>query len=154
MPMIDVTLPEGAITGDARNELAEKLTTTLLHYEGAGDLPFARQITWIYFDERPAGSHYVAGVPAEDAHYRVLVTVPFGAIKEDERKEGLVADLTRAVLDAAGLDESQSLRVWVFIHEVPDGHWGGAGRVFRLRDIAKLVGTGGATLGQQAPAVA
>jgi hypothetical protein len=32
------------------------------------------------------------------------------------------------------------MRIWVFIHEVPDGNWGGAGRIFRFKDIAKMVG--------------
>src|SRR5258706_5346204 len=147
MPMIDVTLPEGALSAEARDALADRLTTTLLHWEGAGDLPFARQIAWVYFDERPAGSTYVAGEPAAEPRYRLLVTIPEGAIKEDERKAGLVADLTRDILAAQGLEgDEHSLRVWVFIHEVPDGHWGGAGRIFRLRDIAKLVGTNGASL--------
>lgn len=29
-------------------------------------------------------------------------------------------------------------RVWVFNQQVPDGTWGGAGRIFRLADIATL----------------
>jgi len=155
MPMIDVTLPEGALTTDARDALAERLTTTLLHWEGAGDLPFARQISWVYFDERPQGSMYVAGEAAAEPRYRVLVTIPQGAIKEDERKEGLVADITRDILAAEGLEgDEHAMRVWVFVHEVPDGHWGGAGRVFRLRDIAKLVGTNGASAGIGQPTAA
>ena len=155
MPMIDVALPAGVLGADARDALAERLTTTLLHWEGAGDLPFARQIAWVYFDERPEGATYVAGEPAAEPRYRVLVTIPEGAIKEDERKAGLVADITRDVLGAEGVEgDEDSLRVWVFIHEVPDGHWGGAGRIFRLRDIAKLVGTNGASLETGQPAAA
>jgi hypothetical protein len=45
-------------------------------------------------------------------------------------------------VEGAEGDEA-AFRVWVFIHEVPDGHWGGAGRVFRLRDIVKLARSGG-----------
>jgi phenylpyruvate tautomerase PptA (4-oxalocrotonate tautomerase family) len=144
VPMIDVTLPEGALSVEARDALADRLTTTLLHWEGAGDLPFARQIAWVYFDERPAGSTYVAGEPAGEPRYRVLVTIPEGAIKEDERKAGLVDAITRDVLEAEGSHGGEAaLRVWVFIHEVPDGHWAGGGRIFRLRDIAKLVASNG-----------
>jgi len=155
MPMIDVTLPEGTLTTGARDALADRLTTTLLHWEGAGELPFARQISWVYFDERPQGSMYVAGEAAAEPRYRVLVTIPQGAIKEDERKEGLVADITRDILAAEGVEgDEHAMRVWVFVHEVPDGHWGGAGRVFRLRDIAKLVGTGGASAGIEQPTAA
>ena len=156
MPMIDVTLPEGALTTDARNELAERLTTTLLKWEGAADLPFTRQISLVYFDERPSGSIYVAGEPTDDARYRVLITIPQGAITEDERKAGLVEEITREVLAAEGADADDlgaAMRVWVFVHEVPDGHWGGAGRIFRLRDIAKLARSGGEVVPEQ-PGVA
>jgi phenylpyruvate tautomerase PptA (4-oxalocrotonate tautomerase family) len=144
VPMIDVTLPEGALSAEARDALAERLTTTLLHWEGAGDYPFARQITVVYFDERPAETIYVAGEQAGEPRYRVLVTIPAGAIKEDERKAGLVDSLTREILEAEGTSgDAAAFRVWVFIHEVPDGHWAGGGRIFRLRDIAKLVASDG-----------
>jgi phenylpyruvate tautomerase PptA (4-oxalocrotonate tautomerase family) len=144
MPMIDVTLPEGALAPEARDALADKLTTTLLKWEGAGDIPFSRQITLVYFDERPAGSIYVAGEQAAEPRYRVLVTIPEGSIKDDERKAGLVEEITRHVLDADGASgDDAAMRVWVFIHEVPDGHWAGAGHIFRLRDIVKLARSGG-----------
>ena len=144
MPMIDVTLPEGALTEDQRNALGERLTTTLLKWEGAADIPFTRQISVVYFDERPAGSIYVAGEQAAEPRYRVLVTVPEGAITDDDRKAGLVEEITRDILEAAGDEgDEAAFRVWVFIHAVPDGHWGGAGRVFRFSDIVKLARSGG-----------
>jgi phenylpyruvate tautomerase PptA (4-oxalocrotonate tautomerase family) len=142
--MIDVTLPEGALSEDQRNALGERLTNTILKWEGAADIPFSRQITIVYFDERPAGSIYVAGEQETQPRYRVLITIPEGSITDDERKAGLVEDVTRDVLEVDGAgDDAASFRVWVFIHEVPDGHWAGAGRIFRLRDIVKLARSGG-----------
>jgi phenylpyruvate tautomerase PptA (4-oxalocrotonate tautomerase family) len=144
VPMIDVTLQEGALSEEKRKALAERLTDTILRAEGAQDIPFSRQITLVYFDERPAGSIYVAGERAAEPRYRVLVTIPEGSIKDDERKAGLVEAITRDVLDADGAEGDEAgLRVWVFIHEVPDGHWAGAGRIFRLRDIVELARSGG-----------
>src|SRR4051812_34533244 len=142
--MIDVTLPEGALSEEQRNTLADRLTSTLLKWEGAAEIPFSRQITLVYFDERPLGFVYVAGQQETEPRYRVLVTIPEGSIKEDERKAGLVEEITRDVLAAAGSEgDDAAFRVWVFIHEVPDGHWAGAGRVFRLRDIVALARSGG-----------
>jgi phenylpyruvate tautomerase PptA (4-oxalocrotonate tautomerase family) len=142
--MIDVTLPEAALSEDRRNALADRLTTTLLKWEGAAEIPFSRQITLVYFDERRAGTVYVAGEQASEPRYRVLVTIPEGSITDDERKAGLVEEITRDVLAADGSEgDEAAFRVWVFIHEVPDGHWAGAGRVFRLRDIVKLARSGG-----------
>jgi phenylpyruvate tautomerase PptA (4-oxalocrotonate tautomerase family) len=144
VPMIDVTLPEGALTEGQRDALGERLTNTILKWEGAAEIPFSRQITVVYFDERPAGSIYVAGAQANEPRYRVLITIPEGSITDDERKAGLVEEVTRDVLEVDGTnDETASFRVWVFIHEVPDGHWAGAGRIFRLRDIVKLARSGG-----------
>src|SRR3954468_356379 len=145
--MIDVTLPEGALNEKQRDALAQRLTSTLVKWEGAAEIPFSRQITLVYFDERPAGFVYVAGQQATEARYRVLVTIPEGSIKEDERKAGLVEEITRDVLAAAGSEGDEvAFRVWVFIHEVPDGHWAGAGRIFRLRDIVNLARSGGDTV--------
>jgi phenylpyruvate tautomerase PptA (4-oxalocrotonate tautomerase family) len=147
MPMIDVTLTEGALSSEARDALADRLTTTLLEAEGAADIPFSRQITLVYFDERPAEMVYVAGERSTDPRYRLLVTIPEGSIKDDARKASLVEQLTKDVLEAAGEEgDEASFRVWVFIHEVPDGHWAGAGRVFRLRDIVALARSGGETI--------
>jgi hypothetical protein len=41
------------------------------------------------------------------------------------------------VLDAErGAYERDPMRVWVFANEIPDGTWGGAGRINTLADIA------------------
>jgi phenylpyruvate tautomerase PptA (4-oxalocrotonate tautomerase family) len=144
VPMIDVTLTEGALSQDKRDALAARLTNTILKAEGAEDIPFSRQITLVYFDERPKESVYVAGEQATEPRYRVLVTIPEGSITDDERKAGLVDQITRDVLELDGAEgDEAAFRVWVFIHEVPDGHWAGAGRIFRLRDIVKLARSGG-----------
>ena len=46
-------------------------------------------------------------------------------------------DITEAVLDAEqGAYERDPMRVWVFTPEIPDGTWGGGGRIVTLADIA------------------
>jgi phenylpyruvate tautomerase PptA (4-oxalocrotonate tautomerase family) len=143
MPMIELTVPEGALDKRAQDELMEKLTFTLLRWEGAPeDSDAAKAVSWGYVDERPAANVYHGGrpVPAEPL-YRVKITVPEGALN-DEKKSGLVAEATRHVLEAEGSDPDDAgaaFRVWVIIREVADGNWGGAGRIFRMRDIARLV---------------
>lgn len=141
MPMIDLTLPEDALDEETRHELLDELTRTLLKWEGVGEgNPMGDAVTWGVVHPVAAGDWHVAHAPTAEPRYRVLVTVPEGALDEP-KKEGLVAEVTRKVLEAEGspIDLAHALRVWVFIHEVPDGHWGGAGRIFRLRDIAKMV---------------
>jgi phenylpyruvate tautomerase PptA (4-oxalocrotonate tautomerase family) len=138
VPMIDLTVQQGAVDAHA---LVDDLTKTLLKWEGVPDNPIADGISWGFVHELPRGAHHV-GHKFDDgpARYRVLVTVPQGAL-DDERKEGLVADVTRTILEREGspVDVENAMRVWVFIHEVPDGNWGGAGRIFRFKDIARMV---------------
>lgn len=134
MPMIDFTFPEGAFEPQARDGLVEELASTLLRWEGAPDTEFFRSITWVYAREHGAEDLYVGGRPGGDARYRVNITVPDGALSE-RRKAGLVADVTKAVLEAAGLGEEDGIRVWTLIHEVPEGNWGAAGQVIHFEQL-------------------
>lgn len=141
MPMIDLTLPEDALDEQGRHDLLDRLTRTLLKWEGVGeDNAMAGAVSWGFVHPVARGNHHVNHGPAEQPCYRIQVTVPEGAL-DDRRKEGLVAELTQHVLAAEGapVELANALRVWVFINEVPDGHWGGAGRIFRFADIAQMV---------------
>jgi phenylpyruvate tautomerase PptA (4-oxalocrotonate tautomerase family) len=138
MPMLDVTIPEDALKPEAEDALLATLTDLLLRHEGADPQnPVARSLAWVFL-HRPARL-YVAGAPAANPHYRVVASVPEGQF-DDERRAALVAAVTEAVLDAEeGARPRDPRRVWVFANEVPDGNWGGAGRIHRLADIAGMV---------------
>jgi phenylpyruvate tautomerase PptA (4-oxalocrotonate tautomerase family) len=72
-------------------------------------------------------------------HYRVIASVPEGQF-DDERRASMVAAVTEAILDAEdGHYDRDPMRIWVFANEIPDGTWGGGGRIARLADIAGLV---------------
>ncbi|MGS2620121.1 tautomerase family protein [Micromonospora sp. LZ34] len=73
----------------------------------------------------------------DDARFRVEITVPQSALS-DRRKAGLVAETTTVVLDAAGLTDVDAQRVWVLIHEQPDGTWGAGGMIVRYADLVAL----------------
>jgi phenylpyruvate tautomerase PptA (4-oxalocrotonate tautomerase family) len=79
------------------------------------------------------------GVEAKLPYYRITVSVPEGQF-DDERRAAMVKEVTETVLDAEeGRYPRDSRRVWVFATEVPDGTWGGGGKIFRLQDIAAMV---------------
>ena len=143
MPMIELTLTQGALDKTAQDDLMEKLTFALLRWEGAPeDSEAAKAVSWGYVDERPRGNVYQGGRPQPaEPIYRVKITVPERAL-DDEKKAGVVAEMTRHVLEAEGADPEDpaaGMRVWVIVREVADGNWGGAGKIWRLRDIARLV---------------
>lgn len=138
MPMLDAYIPQGALTETAEKELLATLTNILLRHEGADpEDPAARSIAWVFL-HHPAAV-FVAGEPAAEPHYRVVASVPQGQF-DDERRQAIVCAVTDAVLDAEdGAYRRDPQRVWVFAHEVPDGTWGGGGRIVTLADIVGFV---------------
>ncbi|MEU6508981.1 tautomerase family protein [Streptomyces sp. NPDC046942] len=135
MPMIRITAPAGALTEEGRESVQRDLAAVLLKWEGAPDTAFFRAQAWSYLLELPEG----AQTTAEDDQPRFLVevTVPAGALS-DRRRTGLVEEATKTVLAAAGLGPADALRVWVLVHEQPDGTWGAGGSVIRYADLVAL----------------
>lgn len=138
MPMLDAFIPEGALPAVVEKELLATLTDVLLLHEGADPRnAAARSIAWVSL-HRPAAV-FVGGEPAEEPHYRFFASVPQGQF-DDERRRAIVAAVTDAVLDAEdGTYRRDPRRVWVFANEIPDGTWGGGGRIATLADIAGFV---------------
>lgn len=138
MPMLDAYIPEGALSPAAEERLLSRLTDLLLEHEGADPTnEVARSIAWVFL-HRPA-KVFVAGAPAAEPRYRIVASVPEGQW-DDERRQSMVEAVTSAVLDAEeGTRQRDPKRVWVFPAEIPDGAWGGGGRIVRLADIAGLV---------------
>lgn len=138
MPMLDAYIPTGALSPVAERALISLLTDLLLRHEGADPAdPRARAIAWVFL-HRPA-EVFVAGEQAAEPRYRFIASVPEGQF-DDERRAAIVRDITNAVLQAEnGAHPSDANRVWVFTNEIPDGTWGGAGRINTLADIVGYV---------------
>jgi phenylpyruvate tautomerase PptA (4-oxalocrotonate tautomerase family) len=144
--MLDAFIPEGALSGEAENELLSRLTDILLRNEGADPTdPRTRDIAWVFL-HRPAAV-FVAGERATVPRYRFIASVPEGQF-DDERRAAIVAEVTEAVLAAeGGAYPSDPQRVWVFPNELPDGTWGAGGRINTLADIVGYV-TGNPDVGR------
>jgi phenylpyruvate tautomerase PptA (4-oxalocrotonate tautomerase family) len=138
MPMLDAYIPAGALTPEAEQQLMSELTDLLLKHEGADPAdPRARGLAWVFL-HRPVDV-YVAGKKATEPRYRIIASVPEGQF-DDERRAAMVREVTEAVLRAeGGAHPSDTNRVWVFPSEVPDGTWGGGGRINTLGDIVGYV---------------
>jgi phenylpyruvate tautomerase PptA (4-oxalocrotonate tautomerase family) len=139
VPRVELTCPAGALSEDARRELPRQLAESMLRWEGAPDTPFFRSISWVHVHELPAEAVFTADGQAELSQFVVDVTVPEGGLSE-RRRGGLVEDFTKLVREAAGLTDEEAIRVWVLVHEVPEGFWGAAGQIVRfeqLREAAK-----------------
>jgi len=137
VPIMDLTYPAGTFTPEDRTELVDSLTTVLLRAERAPNTDFFRSIAWVYVHELPEGTLLAAGKPVEQPTFRLQVTIPQGALS-DRRKQELVAEATKTILGTAGIDESDALRVWVLINEVPEGNWGAAGNIIHFEQLRQL----------------
>jgi phenylpyruvate tautomerase PptA (4-oxalocrotonate tautomerase family) len=138
MPKLDLTIPADVLAADTKRELPRQLGAALLRWEGAPDTAFFRSITWAHLRELPAEAIQTPDGVAEP-HAVVDVTVPQGALSE-RRKAGLVEEMTKLVLEATRWGDDAGIRVWVIVHEVPEGSWGAAGQIVRfeqLREAAK-----------------
>ncbi|MDO3301083.1 tautomerase family protein [Mycobacteroides abscessus subsp. massiliense] len=133
MPMIQLTVPAGVLADPDRLALQQRLAATLLKWEGAPDNAFFRAQAWSNVHEI-AGDHFRA-LGDDLPRFRVDVTVPEGAVSQP-RKESLVKEITEQVLGAAGLEHSDAPRVWVLIHEQPEGTWGAGGAIVRFQELA------------------
>jgi phenylpyruvate tautomerase PptA (4-oxalocrotonate tautomerase family) len=134
VPKLDLTFSAGALSEDAKSKLATQLAAAMLRWEGAPDTEFFRSITWTHVHELPAEAVFTADGQAELSQFVVEATVPAGALSE-RRKGGLVEEFSKLVRDAAGLSEEDGVRVWVLVHEVPEGNWGAAGQVVRFEQL-------------------
>jgi phenylpyruvate tautomerase PptA (4-oxalocrotonate tautomerase family) len=134
VPKLDLTYPAGALSEEARQELPAQLAAAIMEAEGAPNTEFFRSITWTHVHELPADAVFTPDGQAELSQFVVDATVPAGALSE--RRKGLfVENASRLVREAAGLSEADGVRVWVLIHEVPEGNWGAAGQVVRFEQL-------------------
>ena len=141
MPMIDVTIPEGALKPEAEERLMKEITDILIRAEGySADNKVAQSVTWLFL-HRPAAL-YNAGARTDTPRYRIVPSVPEGQYT-DAARESLVKEVTAAVVRAVGGKfEDVARQVWVFPTEIPDGQWGGRGGIMRVPEIHAMLAGG------------
>jgi len=138
VPMIDVTIPEGALRPDAEERLLKELGDILIGHEGFDPMNKRAQSVTVVYLQRPAAV-FVAGARSAKPRYRIVPTVPEGQYTEASRK-ALVKDVTEAVVRAEGGSfEDVAPRVWVFPSEIEDGTWGSRGSIRRIADIQAFI---------------
>ena len=151
MPMIDVVIPEGALSPEAEARLMKEMTDILIRAEGFDPISnkIAQSVS-VAFLHRPAAI-YVAGTPATEARYRVIPSVPEGKYGDDEVIRTLIRDITEAFARAeGGKFEDVAPRVWIFPTEIPEGRWGSRGIIRSVADIqATLAGEHERAIGEE-----
>ena len=140
MPMIDLTFVRDSVDEQALSRLTDELVTALLRAERAPDTPFLRDNTLVYLHPMEPSELSVGGRGPGEPRFRVDLTIFAGALDKD-RKEQLTADVHTAVCAAAGIEPQgpRAFHVWTLIHEIPEGNWGGGGKVIYYQQVKGLV---------------
>lgn len=125
MPVIDITIPEGALSAEAKQKLPETIGRIAIGYEGLSGSRFAEAFTWVYVHELPA-THVtqVSGPPPKPIYRLVFTTLT--TLLDDERKKRLGTDVARAIyeLEGSAWDAQEAYnRVWTFFDDVRQGDW-------------------------------
>ena len=145
MMLLEVLATPGAVEGQRRVELGERLLTELTaHDDIPPDLHAASQALWhVVLDEpRVWVTRGGAVTPHERPTYFARLSVPTGSHPlTAEMRDDYISRITRALGDA---------NVVVHITELPDGSFGMAGRAMTIADIVELV-TGGRQAAGAAP---
>ncbi|MCG8404130.1 MAG: hypothetical protein MI923_02920 [Phycisphaerales bacterium] len=141
MPIIDITLPEGALPKKALERLPETVGQIALKYEGLKGSPFAEAFTWVYTHEVPSPNLVqVSGKPPKPI-YRFLFTTLQGLI-DQESKHKLGIEVAKAIYEfeeSPWNEEEAHNRVWVFFNDVREGDWIVGAGINNLPDLRARV---------------
>lgn len=144
MPLMTVDYPEGALSHQQKDALAEELTRVVLEIEGGADTPATRSIAWVRFRSVPREDWYVGGTSGDTyvsvaGKFLVELNVPEGSMDQG-RKSAAHRAITESFLRVTGTQgtEGAGRSVWVQIFEWPEGHLAAGGRTASIFGIAKF----------------
>lgn len=137
MPIIDIAIPDNALSAKAKQEMPSILGQIALEYEGLAGSKFAESFTWVYIHELPSANvTQVSGPPAKPI-YRIIFTT-LQTLLDDERKKKLGVDVAKAIYKMEGTewneDEAHN-RIWIFFDDVHQGDWIVGAKVNNIPDL-------------------
>ncbi|MFJ5095787.1 4-oxalocrotonate tautomerase family protein [Streptomyces sp. NPDC088557] len=117
MPLVEITVPEGSVTGAAAEVLQQRVADSVLTAMQLPHTDFFASATWVYVREAPKGLAVTgAGTPPGV----LVVLTPLKGFLTPERNEALGAEVTRHTREATG---SADTVVWLVVNEIPEGNW-------------------------------
>ena len=137
MPIVDLTVAEGALEDQKRQELLDRVGRIAIVYEGLSGSKFAESFTWVYLHELPAANvTQVSGVPPKPLYRFVFTTLQ--TLLDNESKHRLGEEVARAVYDIEGSKwdaKEAHNRVWVFYDDYRQGDWIVGGQINAIKDL-------------------
>ena len=145
MPLIDVTLPAGAVPADAAGDLSAAVVAAVLRWAELPQTNFFRAATWVRLHEAAAPTFTTGAGPHERA-FLVQITALSGLLDE-RRHEGLAAELTGILRTASGSADDEGT-VWTIVQDIPEGSWSVNGQLTRAEHLAPLIASGHAEIAE------
>jgi phenylpyruvate tautomerase PptA (4-oxalocrotonate tautomerase family) len=146
MPMVEITTTPNAFDARQKAKLSRELSRIVLKYEAApldlSDNEQVQGLSWCFVNEQEV---FVDGRTPTVPLIRVNVTLPEGVpgiSGENGRvnREKIIKEATLAVLEVEGSEPTMANfhRVWVHIHIIRRGHWGGYARIISVGTLSAL----------------
>ena len=144
MPIIEMYVQQGVLDEETKRTLHERVGRQVLEIEGADydETPLARELTWMFIREEPAGGFSIGGELLSD-HDRprifTRIMTPQRAL-DPERRAALAACVHQEIARALGKEPTElgplDQTCWIDESCTPTG----AGRVVTFEDIMGLLG--------------
>ncbi|WP_435973695.1 tautomerase family protein [Streptomyces sp. Qhu_M48] len=132
MPLVEITVPEGALSEAAAEVLQQQVADAVLTAMGLPRTDFFTSATWVYVREAAKG---LATTGAGTPPGVLIVVTPLKGFLTPERNEALSVELTRYVQEATG----PGTVVWLVVNEIPEGNWAVNGGLTRRARIDEFV---------------
>lgn len=141
MPNIIVKTPEGVFDEAARKTLATGIHAAAKAVEQFGDEPMQEFLTWVVIEEVKAGYFFAGGADPLARFIPVIVFFypPAGVIDAQGHAEA-VKRVHEAVAQAKPEGDPRVVVTSVMMWDVPEGAWGGNGKLWALPDFARAAG--------------
>ncbi len=141
MPNIFVHLPHDAYTGSGRQTLTQAITDAACAAEQIPPQAQHRFWCWVLLEDMMPHSLHCGGRDVSTQMLQCIVRVVYPAgVLDATMKQAYIAGLHNAFEKSRPEQERRKLALSVILDEVPEGHWGVNGRVWRLPDFAKEAG--------------
>jgi YHS domain-containing protein len=142
MMLIELFAPQGALDGQGRSHLAERLLHELVSHEGTPQeiIEAARRLWHVVVHEPGVWVTGGGAVEPQDPRYFVRVSLPADShMLSAEMRSHFVSTITRVLADTHGDADRFAREPLVSVHLVDVPSYGTLGRTMRDADVVRLV---------------
>lgn len=134
MPKIYLNCPEGTFSNEAKDALAEDITSLALAIEKLPNTPYVRSTVWIFVNEYPLSNVYHGGQTGGTKIISIEVNALKGGL-DTAAKILLIKEFTKVAGKHAGMSGQNPIPVYIVIRDVDESNWGIFGKTISLNDI-------------------